>query len=306
MSSSAKAHIALLVVSVIYGANYIIAKDVLAQKYIHPYGFVLLRALSGVFFFWTFHTIFIREKTRLKDHFLLFVCSIFGVAANQLFFFTGLNLTLPINASLIQTTTPIIVFVIAAILSHESILLRKIAGVVLGAAGALYLIYKSSSGTSDMMNNLYLKGNLFILLNATSFGLFLVLIKPLMRRYNPVTVVKWLFTYGILFIAPFGWSKLETVTWGTFPLTIWMGVIYVLVFTTILAYLLNAYALSKVRSTVVSSYIYLQPLVASIIAVMTGKDTLESFKIYCAIFIFFGVYLISKTENSKKTSLSTT
>ena len=290
MSKRLKAHIALLIVALIYGSNYSIAKVVLDEEYMQPLGFILLRVISGVLFFHLFHLLFVREKIRRSDWWLFLLCGLFGVAINQMFFFLGLKKTTPINASLIMTTTPILVLVISALMIGERVTLRKVLGIIAGAAGAILLI---SYGQQVAFKREGLIGDLFVLTNATSYGIYLVIVKTLMRRYHPITVVKWVFTFGVLFVFPFGWRNLMATEWSSFPTYIWLAVAFVLLFTTFVTYLFNAYALVTVNPSVVSIYIYFQPLFATAIALLMAQDQLDWVKTISALLIFIGVYLVS-------------
>lgn len=293
----AQAHIALFLVALIYGGNFIIAKDVMGQAYLEPLGFILLRVVTGLLLFWMVQSLFIRENINRKDLFLLAVCGFFGVAVNQMFFFSGLNLTSPINASLIMTTTPVLVLLASALILKEAITLLKLSGVALGALGAILLILYGK--TIDLSGKAWL-GNLLVFINAFSYGVYLVLVKPLMKKYHPITVIKWVFFFGLLFVTPFGFRQLWNTPWDSFTTNAWLGVLYVLIFTTFFTYLLNAYALARVNPSVVSIYIYLQPLLAALLALMLGKDMMSPVKWTAGILIFTGVYLVSMPFSARK------
>ncbi len=264
--------------------------------YIQPLGFILMRVSSGVLLFYLFHQLFIKEKIVRKDLFRLMLCGLFGVAINQMFFFSGLYYTKPINASLIMTSTPILVLVISSLLLGERITLIKVIGIIIGGIGAAVLI---AFGESIHFSVQSLKGDLMILVNACSYGLYLVLVKDLMKRYHPLTVVKWAFTFGLCFVLPFGLSDIPAIQWASFTGPIWLAFVYVLLCTTFLAYLLNAYALHILNATTVSMYIYLQPLLASLIALLFAKDELTVVKLLAGSLIFAGVYLVSFSSNLK-------
>lgn len=291
MSRVVKAHLALFLVALIYGANYSIAKLVLDDNYIQPFGFIVFRVLCGLGLFWFFHLMFVQEKVEKADFPMLILCAAFGVATNQLCFFMGLKHTTPINASLIMTTTPILVLVISSILIKEKITLQKLIGIALGAIGAILLI--SRGGSFSLQQN-QLLGDSLILINATSYGIYLVMAKKLMDRYNPITVVTWVFTFGFFMVLPFGWRDVLAIEWSTFSSTIWAAFAFVLIAVTFFTYLFNAFALKIVSPSVTSIYIYLQPLFASIIALMMGKDELGLVKILAGVLIFAGVFLVSK------------
>ena len=232
MSSNLKAHLALFSVALIYGANYSIAKVVLDDNYIQPIGFILMRNISALIFFWLFHSLYIKEKVEKKDFPLLLLCGIFGVAINQIFFFSGLKFTTPINASLIMLTTPILVLITSAIILKEKITYQKVFGIALGILGATLLVVYGKQLSFEQSQ---LKGDLMIMINATSYGIYLVIVKKLLNKYNPFTVIKWVFTFGILFVFPLGIQDLLVTEWSSFPNTVWLAVGYVLFFTTILA-----------------------------------------------------------------------
>jgi drug/metabolite transporter (DMT)-like permease len=289
-------HIALLAVSVIYGVNFVIAKEVM-PAYILPDGFILLRVVSATVFFFLLANFVTDEKIRKKDWLRLFFCGLTGVALNQLLFFKGLNLTTPINASLVMITTPISVLLLDRFLNRDRITFLKSIGILAGAAGALLIIF----GKKDFaLQKTAALGDFLVFLNAFFYAVYLVIVKPLMKNYHPITVIKWVFAFGLVVVLPAGWNEVHAVEWQNFSLRIWLCVIFVLLFTTILAYLLNIYAMKKVSPAMVGVYIYVQPLVATVIAVMFAKDVLTWSKIVAAILIFGGVYLTGKSQ--KKTS----
>jgi len=290
MSQNVKAHLALLMVAFIYGANYSIAKWAMAGDLIGPKGFVLLRIGSGMVFFTLLHQLFVREKVDRKDHGLLLLCGLTGSTINQLFFFWGLSYTTPINASLIMTLNPILVLIVSSLLIGERITLRKIIGIIIGASGVIFLLLYQQSYSYQAEG---LLGDIMILINATSYGIYLVLVKKLMVKYQPFTVIRWVFTYGFVFILPIGFSSFTEIAWMEFSTYTWWAVGYVLLFTTFMTYLFNAFALSVVNASVVSIYIYLQPLIAAIIAISFGQESPDWIKIIPAILIFSGVYIVS-------------
>ncbi|GAB3819781.1 hypothetical protein GCM10028895_18680 [Pontibacter rugosus] len=207
-------------------------------------------------------------------------------------FFSGLNLTAPINAALLQVTVPIVVLIFSAILLHERVGKRKVTGILIACLGAFLLIY-TSRGESASGN---LLGDLLIILNATSFGLYLVLVKPLMQRYQTITIVSRIFTVGAVLVLPFGFSQLLTPTYSSFPVSIWAAILFMVLGVTIVAYLLNTWALRYASPSLVGAYIYLQPVMAILIAVGLGKDVFTWQKGLYALLIFAGVYLVSRAK----------
>lgn len=294
-----KAHFALLGANLIYGANYIIAKGIMPEK-INPSAFVFIRLACCTALFWIIKSFVITEKIERKDMLRLALCGLLGAAANQLLFFHGINLTSPIDASIIMTATPVIVLVFSFFILKERITKNKLIGIAIGGVGAIFLIlYGSSSvGTSSFL------GNLLVFLNACSYGLYLVIAKTLMRKYHAITVVSWIFLFGFIYVIPVGISDFLSTNFEAFTLSTYLTIGYVVIFTTFFAYLFNIYALNYVAPSVNSSYIYLQPMVSFIIVAIYAytlkhdayAQDINLIKILSCILVVSGVYLISKKE----------
>lgn len=299
MGNKLLAHLGLLIANLIYALNYTFAKDVMPE-YIQPSGFILLRIIGGVFLFGTSYIFFVKEKISKSDLLLFGICGFFGIAVNQLLFFGGLNLTTPINAAIIMTLTPILVILLSKFSLKEKITFQKTLGASLGLGGAIILIL---NGGMFNVNFNHMQGNLFILINATSYALYLVLIKPLMLKYHPITVMTMVFLFGLIFVLPFGLVELLSVEWGTFSEKIILEVLFVVVCTTFIAYLFNASALKYVMPSTVSIYIYLQPLLATVVAILLKSDKLDGIKIISSIFIFLGIYLVSRNVKAEEENL---
>lgn len=289
MSKTLQAHLALLTANIIYGANYSIAKVVMPE-HIRPAGFILLRVIGAMVLFWFVSATIVKEEAEKKDIRFFAILGLFGVAINQMLFFKGLNLTSPINASIMMVSNPILVTVAASLILKEKITLSRISGILIGFAGAAALLLSGQSGSTES----HWTGDLMILLNSMSWGIYLVLVKPYMKKYNTVTIVKWCFLFGFIYVLPFSWEELAEVHWAAITPTIWLCITFVVVGSTFLAYLLNTYALRALSPSVVSAYIYLQPFLASSIALAFGKDEITSAKLIAAAFIFLGVYLVSR------------
>jgi drug/metabolite transporter (DMT)-like permease len=292
VNRNVKTHLALAAVNIFYGANYSIAKISL-PAYIPPAGYILLRVSSSALLYaiaWYF--IFRKEKTKIEraDWLPLAWCALTGVAVNQLLFFKGLAITSPINASLIITSNPVLVIAVAYFMLREKITWKKMLGILSGISGAVLLILMENQNSSVQSSRL---GDSFILVNSFCYAIYLVRIKPLMKKYHPLQVIMVVFTLGALMMIPFGTKELSEVQWAQFSPRIWFSVFYVIIAATFLAYLLNIYALKYVSPAVVSYYIYLQPLVATVIAYFFYGEHLHFIDLVCALLIFSGVYLVS-------------
>jgi drug/metabolite transporter (DMT)-like permease len=300
MNKSAIAHLALAGAALIYGANYIIAKSVMPDP-INANSFIALRVIGACVLFWivAFRRISVPDKS---DWWRFVLCAITGVATNQLLFFNGLSLTSPVNASIIMTSNPILVMIISAIALKQRITLLKTGGILLGAAGAITLLWLSSF---DVTKQSSVKGDVFILVNSISWAFYLVLIKPLMHKYHPLMITAWVFLIGIALVFPFGGMGVKSINWEMLSNWQWFSVIYVIVATTFLTYLFNMIGVHRLSPTVASSYIYFQPMLAGVFAFVFSHFLDRDFtgditwmKVLCAALIFAGVFMVSKSDEA--------
>jgi drug/metabolite transporter (DMT)-like permease len=295
MSKRNWALIAATMVSLIYGVSFTIAKDVM-PTYVKPFGFILLRVFGATILFWLISFFGPTEKIQLKDFPRIIAAAFFGVALNMLTFFKGLSFTSPISAAVIMVTTPIIVLILSAIIMKEKMIKRKIFGILLGLFGTGFLIlYGRSIGNAA---NAPL-GNLLVFINAVSYAFYLIIVKNLMDKYNAFTFVKWIYTFGLLMVLPFGWSEYQEIQWATIPTYILREIVFVVLFTTFFTYLFNLVSMRELKPTTVAVFIYLQPLFATVFAMSLGKDELTWVKIISAVLIFTGVYLVTKKIEKK-------
>ena len=284
------------IVSVIYGITFTIAKDVMPQ-YIDAYGFILLRVSGAMLLFWLSWLFMPKEKIALNDFPRIIAAAFFGVAFNMLTFFKGLSLTSPISASVIMVTTPMIVLILSAIILKERMRKRMVAGIILGLTGTAFLIlYGKSIGSATNAGI----GNMLVLINAISYGFYLIIVKKLMDKYNAFTFVKWIYLFGFLMVLPFGWSQFEAANWALVPTLIYWKIGFVVVISTFITYLLNLLTMKELKPTTVAVFIYLQPVFATVFAISLSKDELNLVKILSAILIFVGVYLVTSSPQRIK------
>ncbi|HRH64701.1 MAG TPA: DMT family transporter [Bacteroidia bacterium] len=298
MPEHRKAHVSIFLANLIYGANFSIAKIAMPQ-YISPSAFILLRVLcaTGLFFLLDRgHTD--RKPVERKDYLRFFELGLFGVAINQLLFFEGLSRTSNINAALIMTSTPILVTLMAFLFLKEHLKWIQSGGIALGLAGAVTLIlhYQTSTGKATAI------GDLMIFINAASYALYMVRAKRMMKKYDTWQVIKWTFVFGLLLVIPFGAPGLTKVEWQTFTPAVWSAVAFVLIFTTFFAYLFNTYGLKHLSPSVVSFYIYLQPLFATLISLLITHESIGPVQVLACILIFAGVYLVNAPALGKAKS----
>ncbi|GGK23047.1 multidrug transporter [Yeosuana aromativorans] len=278
-----------------------IAKGVMPDK-ISPSALVVIRLIGAGFLFWMIK-LFVRESIDKTDYLRIILCGLLGAAVNMLLFFHGLSLTSPIDASIISTSIPVMVLIFSAFILKERITNYKLMGITIGGLGAFLLVWygNKTEGTSSLL------GNLMVFGNTCFYALYLVLIKPLMIKYNPISVISWVFLVGFIFVLPFGIDDLIHTDFGAFTLQTYLGVGFVVIGTTFLTYLFNIYALQHVASSVAGSYVYLQPAVSFILVTVVSvlysdtiyKSDINLVKIISCLLVICGVYLVSKKPKPK-------
>lgn len=294
MSTRNWALLGALMVSIIYGVTFTIAKDVMPE-FVKPFGFIVLRVGGSALLFWLVALFLKTEKIALNDFPRIIASAFFGVAFNMLTFFEGLSLTSPIMASVIMVTTPMIVLVLSAIIMKEKILKWKAFGILLGLAGTLLLIlYGKSVGNAS--NAMW--GNFLVFVNAVSYGFYLIIVKKLMEKYSAFSFVKWIYLFGFIMVLPFGWKQVQEIEWAVIPTPVYTKILFVVVISTFLTYLLNLLSMKELKPTIVAVFIYLQPFFATLFAIGLGKDQLSLIKIISAGMIFLGIYLVTQKKKN--------
>jgi drug/metabolite transporter (DMT)-like permease len=287
-------HLIMFAVTLIFGINIPLSKSLL-PLWITPEGLTLSRILFGAAIFWIASLFVPHEKVTFKEHRFFLIGSLVGVVFNQGLFITGLNMTSPIDASIIITSGPLFAMIFAAFLLKEPITLLKVAGVLVGASGAILLVYNGHHASSAHASNLV--GNLMVFGSSVIYAFYLVFTKPLTLRYSPITLMKWMFLYASIFVAPFYYRQVLSAPVYIHPeMTAVLQMLYTMCFATFLAYLLIPMAQQRIRPTTISMYNNFQPLVASIVAVSVGMDHFSVVKGLSALLIFAGVYLVTRSK----------
>ena len=293
-------HPALLLVALMHGAGYKVSKAVMPTP-LEPAVFVLIRLAAGSLIFLLLHQLFVKQRiaTR-KDYLQLFVCGFFGASLKMLLLFYGLNATSPINASVIMISVPIMVLLFSYLWRREPITRHRWLGIALGALGSLLLL--SNLGEATLSQASFF-GDGLVLLNTCSYAVYLVLVKRLMTKYHPFTVMKWVFLFGtlgtLLMRFPVFFRTPSPILWGEITTNEGLCILYAVLFTTVGTYLLNASAMRHVSPTVVGYYVYLQPIFATLIELALGQEIPSFLKILAAIFIFSGVFMVNYPGQKK-------
>ncbi len=292
MSTVLKAHLGLLGTNLFFAINLSAVKYLTGNNLMQPFGMNVIRVGVSTLLFWLLFIFNSRQqKIDTADWPRFILCALTGIAINQMLFLKGLSLTYSIHAVLLMLTTPILITIIAAWLLKESINFLKLTGLALGISGAVVLI---SQGVNTGAGSNVLLGDTLVLINAISYTFYFILVKPLMLKYNPVQVIRWVFTLGLPMVLPFGWHEFTVINWGTFNVTAYTCISLIVITGTFLGYLFNVYGIKVLGASVAGAYIYLQPLFAAIISMIFLKEKLEWYKVIAAVLIFAGVYLANR------------
>lgn len=291
MSKRTLAILAAIGATTIYGINHTVAKGVM-PTYVKPFGFIMLRVTGAALLFWIISFFGPKEKIEKRDWLRILVCSILGMVINMLSFFKGLQLSTPINSAVLVTITPIIVVILSAFFLSERITLNKSLGVLLGFAGAIGLILFGAEVRQDAPN--IPLGNFLFVVNATSYGAYLIVVKKLIEKYHPFTLMKWLFSIAVIINLPITLPEVMEIEWSTMPMWAYGSVAFVVIGTTFLTYLFNVFALTELKASTIGAFMYMQPLVGILFALFSGKDHLTLVKVLATAFVLVGVYLASK------------
>jgi len=285
-------HLALILVSLIYGVNYIFLKTITPDP-ITPKALLLVRS-TGAFIFISILYELKGEKQKIikKQHwFSLVLCGVCGASINQLLFFEGISRTSAFNSSLIVISIPVFVFILAFFSKKEKFSLSKFLGIILGMAGAALIVINSAKNGNQ--NDDFL-GDIFVLLNCLFFAIYFMLVKPLSQHYQPLLVAKWMFFFGSIISFPFGIQSFIDTSWSTMSIYDYLVLSSLIIIVTSAGYIVNTWALKYANATNVSFYIYLQPLFTGVGTALFMNETFSLAKLLSAILIFVGVYLINR------------
>lgn len=291
MSKKLNAHIAVLAANFFFGANFSIVKYI-TPSLIQPLALNAVRALVTTGLLWLMYLIKpSRAGINKKDVPLFILCAAAGVAINQMLFIKGLSLTTSIHGALLMLATPIFITIIAAVMYKEKLTNNKVLGLILGVSGAAALIALKES--SNHGTNILL-GDIFVTMNAIAYAFYLVLVKPLMEKYSALHVIRWVFTIGTLMIIPFGGKQLIETNFYLFDLSQMAALFFIVIAGTFLAYLFNIYGVQHIGSAVTGSYIYTQPVFATVIAMIFWNEPFTIVKAVSSVLIFAGVFISTR------------
>jgi len=285
-------HLAMLGANLLFGLNNPISRSLMPET-LDPMLLTYFRIFGGFLFFWATAAFVKVEKVPFKDKILFFFAAFFALTANQIPFFLGLSRTSPIDAAIVITTLPILSMIFAAFIINEPITFKKAFGVILGASGALFLIFGQYSIHIGHGN---IVGNSIVFLAVISFALYLTLFKGLISRYSPFTIMRWLFLFGAIQCYPFAHNAIVNFNPMVLDSTVILKVGYVVFFASFISYLLLAAGQKVLLPTTLSMYNYTQPIIASLATVAMGLDHFRIEHFVSAILVFIGVYFVTQSK----------
>ena len=290
-----KGHLAMLTANIIWGLNAPIGKAVLDSG-ISALSLTTFRMVGAAVAFWIASIFTKREHVKSEDLMMLFFAALFGIVLNQGSFIFGLSLTSPIDASIVTTTTPIVTMIVAAIYLKEPVTNKKVLGIFIGAMGALTLIL-SSQGTASSGSSSSIWGDLLCLTAQISFAIYLTVFRNVIVKYSAITIMKWMFIYASMCFIPFSYRDVTAINFMEIKPEIYMGISFVVFGATFLSYLFVMIGQKSLRPTLVSMYNYVQPIVASFIAVAMGLDHFGWSKAGAIVLVFVGVYIVTQSKS---------
>ncbi len=292
--STCKGHVAMFCANAIWGLMSPVAKSVIASGAATSLVVTDLRFFGAMVLFWVTSFFQKPEHVSHKDMGKIFLASLLAIVFNQGCFMFGVSLTLPVDASIITTSMPLLAMALAALYLKEPITGKKVLGIAAGATGALVLILGSHpENTAGTAGTGGIWGDLFVLLAQLSYACYFVLFKNFVGRYSMVTLMKWMFTFAFITALPFSYTSLRATEWSAFDTATWLSVAFIVVAATFLSYSLIVVGQKNLRPTVGGMYNYVQPVVACVVAIHLGLDQFNLTKVVSVALIAGGVYLVT-------------
>jgi drug/metabolite transporter (DMT)-like permease len=225
------------------------------------------------------------EPIRADDRSRIFLYALLGVSFNQVLFILGLFLTTAINTTILTATIPVFTLAAAVVLGRERLTVLPALGLLFAGAGALALL---NAQRFDLSSDSF-RGDLLLLANSTSYSLYLVLSRPVLAHYRAVTFTAAVFRYGAILIALLAIPEILRFHPARVPAIAWWCLAGVVVFCTVVPYLLNSWALARTPASRVAFYVFLQPLIATVLAIIVLRETLTAKTLIAGLLIFAGL-----------------
>ena len=291
-------HLACFIAYAIFGINIIVCKDLTSSRLISPIALFGLRSLGAGLLFWLISYFLPKEKVDKKDFGKIMMASLLGFFLTQVTFLMAIPDITPMDCSIVSSLSPIYTMFIAAYALKEPITLRKAGGVAISFFGIIYLIMNSVTGAGGTIETSWV-GILLMIANSLSFSLYLGLFKPVITKYSVITFMKWIFLYATLFSFPWTVSELRTFDYSLLTSTYLSELAFLIICSTFITYFLIPLGQKRIRPTLVSMYSYVQPIIAIVISIWVGMDTLSWQKLLAAAMVFGGVVLVNYSRSAK-------
>jgi drug/metabolite transporter (DMT)-like permease len=288
-------HIACFTAYLIFGLNIVVCKDLTSSGAISPLALFTLRSLGAGMLFWLISLFLPKERVESRDLPKIFVASVLGFFLTQISFLMAISRITPMDCSIVASLSPLYTMFIAAYVLKEPLSAQKIGGVVLSLCGVLYLILNSVTSTSAVVQTTPI-GVLLMIANSLCFSLYLGIFKPTIAKYSVVTFMKWIFLFSTLLSLPFSAKEIVHTDFAALPLSYMAELAFLIICATFVTYFLIPVGQKRLRPTLVSMYSYVQPIVAIVVSIYVGMDTLSWQKILAAVTVFTGVIIVSRSR----------
>ena len=298
MKEKTLGHLACFIAYAIFGINIIVCKDLTSSRLISPLALFCLRSLGAGSLFWIISCFLPKEKVEKKDYGKIMMASLLGFFLTQMTFLIAIPDITPMDCSIVSSLSPIYTMFIAAFALKEPITLRKVGGVAISFLGVIYLILNTVTGQGSTVQTSWV-GILLMIANSLCFSLYLGLFKPVITKYSVITFMKWIFLFAAAFSLPLAAKELITFDYSLLSGTYLSELAFLIICSTFITYFLIPLGQKRIRPTLVSMYSYVQPIIAIVISIWVGMDTLSWQKVLAAVMVFGGVVLVNYSRSAK-------
>ena len=288
-------HFACFTAYLIFGLNIVVCKDLTSSGVISPLALFTLRSLGAGALFWIISMFLPKEQVERRDLPKIFAASVLGFFLTQISFLMAISRITPMDCSIVASLSPLYTMFIAAYALKEPLSAQKIGGVVLSLCGVIYLILNSVTAASGVVQTTP-AGVLLMIANSLCFSLYLGIFKPIITKYSVVTFMKWIFLFSSLMSLPFSAKEIVHTDFAALPLSYMAELAFLIICATFVTYFLIPVGQKRLRPTLVSMYSYVQPIVAIVVSIYVGMDTLSWQKVLAAVTVFTGVIIVSRSR----------
>ena len=289
-------HLACFTAYLIFGLNIVVCKDLTSSGAISPIALFTLRSIGAGSLFWIISFFLPKQRVERGDYIKIFAASVLGFFLTQMFFLVAISRITPMDCSIITSLSPVYTMFIAAYALKEPLSAQKIGGVVLSLCGIIYLILNSVTSTGAVTQTTPF-GVILMIGNSLCFSLYLGIFKPTIAKYSVVTFMKWTFLFASLLALPFSAKEIISLNFAALPTEYLAELAFLIICATFITYFLIPIGQKILRPTLVSMYSYVQPIVAIVVSIYVGMDSLSWQKVVAATTVFAGVAIVSYSRS---------